>query len=206
VQRHRPQPLPPPFAILSKLSTFHKSDLSTSPYIETTIFQSRELPTMSKASAQSGGPPTYRDDPDHAETASMASAVLLDDVDSFPDEELPSYTDTPGESHISVTPNLSLSDNYPRFYQYVLLSPHNLLTDPTDHLPTLPFPLTTSIIPNTARASRTTLLKPPHSQTSSKNSWSTPPATLYNFAAHIAKHDEMETKRRRTRSQTSPSE
>jgi hypothetical protein len=40
--------------------------------------------------------PAYRDDPDYAETASMSSAVLLDDVESaFPEEELPAYSDEP---------------------------------------------------------------------------------------------------------------
>jgi hypothetical protein len=51
----------------------------------------------------------------------MASAVLLDDVDSFPDEELPSYTDTPAESHTSATPGVSLSAS--QFYEYAP-SPH----------------------------------------------------------------------------------
>jgi hypothetical protein len=37
----------------------------------------------------------YRNAPDHAETASMASAVLLDDIQAFPDEELPAYEDNP---------------------------------------------------------------------------------------------------------------
>lgn len=50
----------------------------------------------SKGAAQPP-PAVYRDDPDYAETASMASAVLLDEVD-FPDEELPSYEDTPSQS------------------------------------------------------------------------------------------------------------
>lgn len=40
--------------------------------------------------------PAYRDDPDYAETASMSSAVLLDDVESASlDEELPAYSDEP---------------------------------------------------------------------------------------------------------------
>jgi hypothetical protein len=51
-------------------------------------------------------PAVYRDDPDYAETASMASAVLLGDVD-FPDEELPSYEDTPSQS--SLLPDFSAS-------------------------------------------------------------------------------------------------
>jgi hypothetical protein len=38
---------------------------------------------------------SYRDDPDFAETASMSSAVLLDDIEAFPDEELPPYEDNP---------------------------------------------------------------------------------------------------------------
>lgn len=52
---------------------------------------------MGKAVPQPQGPPAYRDDPDHAETASMASAMLLDEVEAFPDEELPSYSDMPIE-------------------------------------------------------------------------------------------------------------
>jgi len=70
---------------------------------------------MGKTTAHNPGPPAYRDEPDHAETASMSSAVLLDDVESFPDEELPAYTDIPSAS----TPSASLStaphlteDNY----------------------------------------------------------------------------------------------
>lgn len=54
----------------------------------------------------------------------MASAVLLNDVEAaFPDEELPSYTDTPSQS--SVTPSISRSadsDNHYVYYEYVLLS------------------------------------------------------------------------------------
>ena len=53
----------------------------------------------------------YRDEPlenDHAETASMASAVLLDNMESYPEDELPAYSDVPGEpSHIAVTPSRS---------------------------------------------------------------------------------------------------
>lgn len=45
----------------------------------------------------------YRDDPDYAETASMASAVLLDDVD-FPEDELPSYEETPLQSALLPAP------------------------------------------------------------------------------------------------------
>ena len=53
---------------------------------------------MGKTTTHNPGPPAYRDEPDHAETASMSSAVLLDDVDSFPDEDLPAYTDLPSAS------------------------------------------------------------------------------------------------------------
>lgn len=41
----------------------------------------------------------YRDEPsenDRAETASMASAVLLDNMESYPEDELPAYSDVPG--------------------------------------------------------------------------------------------------------------
>ncbi len=60
---------------------------------------------MGKTNTHNPAPPAYRDDPDHAETASMASAVLLDDVESFLDEELPAYTDTTP----AVTPSVSSS-------------------------------------------------------------------------------------------------
>jgi hypothetical protein len=53
----------------------------------------------SKATAPPQQP--YRDEPDYAETASMSSAVLLDDVESFPDEELPAYEDTPSEAPLA---------------------------------------------------------------------------------------------------------
>lgn len=47
-------------------------------------------------SGKAAPPAAYRDEPDYAETASMSSAVLLDDVESaFPDEELPAYSDEP---------------------------------------------------------------------------------------------------------------
>lgn len=49
-----------------------------------------QLPT----GASSKGPQlSYRDDPDRAETASMASAVTLDEYPE--DEDLPSYHDVP---------------------------------------------------------------------------------------------------------------
>jgi hypothetical protein len=50
---------------------------------------------VSKKGALEPSYQAYRDDPDHAETASMASAVLLDDIEAFPDEELPPYEDNP---------------------------------------------------------------------------------------------------------------
>ena len=40
----------------------------------------------------------YRDEPqedDRAETASMASAVLLDNIESYPEDEPPAYSDVP---------------------------------------------------------------------------------------------------------------
>ncbi|KAF4630823.1 hypothetical protein G7Y89_g7321 [Cudoniella acicularis] len=43
-------------------------------------------------------PGVYRDEPDRDDAASMSSAVLLDDIDSFPDEELPAYEDEPSQS------------------------------------------------------------------------------------------------------------
>lgn len=86
----------------------------------------------------------YRDDPgasgspEYAETASMASAVLLDDVDIFPpDEELPPYQDTnplipdiptPAQAPVSAAggpsssahqSNQNLTPNYSTYYQSV---------------------------------------------------------------------------------------
>jgi hypothetical protein len=66
----------------------------------------------SKGAAQPP-PAVYRDEPDYAETASMASAVLLDDVD-FPDEELPAYEDAPSQS--AVVPRPAISSNAPGSY------------------------------------------------------------------------------------------
>ena len=43
----------------------------------------------------------YRDNPDSDDAASTSSAVLLGDFDSYPEEELPAYTDLP-ESSASV--------------------------------------------------------------------------------------------------------
>lgn len=53
---------------------------------------------VSKKTAADPPPSIYRDAPDYAETASMSSAVLLDEVESFPDEDLPAYEDTPSSS------------------------------------------------------------------------------------------------------------
>jgi hypothetical protein len=39
----------------------------------------------------------YRDEPDRDDEASTSSAVLLGDFDSFPDEALPAYEDTPSQ-------------------------------------------------------------------------------------------------------------
>ncbi|TVY52563.1 hypothetical protein LCER1_G006449 [Lachnellula cervina] len=39
----------------------------------------------------------YRDEPDRDDAASTSSAVLLGDFDSFPDEALPAYEDTPSQ-------------------------------------------------------------------------------------------------------------
>jgi len=55
-----------------------------------------------KAVYQPAPPQAYRDEPDHAETSSMSSAVLLDDVEAaFPDEELPPYQDIPSEAPLA---------------------------------------------------------------------------------------------------------
>lgn len=40
-------------------------------------------------------PSVYRDTPVVDDAASTSSAVLLDDIDGYPDEELPAYTDDP---------------------------------------------------------------------------------------------------------------
>ncbi|KAL2066995.1 hypothetical protein VTL71DRAFT_1419 [Oculimacula yallundae] len=63
-----------------------------------------------KAVYQPPPPASYRDAPDYAETASMSSAVLLDDVEAaFPDEELPPYQDEPAEAPLlpAASPNFS---------------------------------------------------------------------------------------------------
>jgi len=61
---------------------------------------------MASKKAPYDAPPqgTYRDDPDHAETASMTSAVLLDDIEAFPEEELPPYEDNPVLNPTGSTP------------------------------------------------------------------------------------------------------
>jgi hypothetical protein len=56
---------------------------------------SKSTTMASKKGALDPARQTYRDEPGHAETASMASAVLLDDIEAFPDEELPPYEDSP---------------------------------------------------------------------------------------------------------------
>lgn len=46
----------------------------------------------------------YRDDPERDDAASTSSAVLLGDIDSYPDEELPAYTDLPEFSSCAPKP------------------------------------------------------------------------------------------------------
>jgi hypothetical protein len=46
----------------------------------------------------------YRDEPDRDDAASTSSAVLLDDVESYPEDELPAYTDLPESSSTSSKP------------------------------------------------------------------------------------------------------
>jgi hypothetical protein len=56
-----------------------------------------------KSTAKPPAAGVYRDEPDHAETASMSSAVLLSDIEypeehtplteGFPEDELPAYSD-----------------------------------------------------------------------------------------------------------------
>lgn len=69
-------------------------------------------------------PPVYRDDPDErAETSSMSSAVYLDHIDdaeSFPDDELPAYTDSLSSSMIK--PPQAIRPPQPRAFEYVLES------------------------------------------------------------------------------------
>jgi hypothetical protein len=61
---------------------------------------------MGKATFRPPPAGAYRDDPNHAETASMESAVLLDTID-YPDEELSSHQDTPSQSRASLIPGLT---------------------------------------------------------------------------------------------------
>jgi hypothetical protein len=48
-------------------------------------------------------PGVYRDDPDRDDAASSSSAVLLEDIDYPPDEELPAYSDEPLVPGSSIT-------------------------------------------------------------------------------------------------------
>jgi hypothetical protein len=76
----------------------------------------------SKGASQPLQPPVYRDEPEEsarAETASMASAVLLDDID-YPDEELPSYSDHPTESSINPGPSTPHEEGVAARSLYVL--------------------------------------------------------------------------------------
>lgn len=58
-----------------------------------------------KAPALPRQPGVYRDEPDRDDAASMSSAVLLDEIDDFPDEDLPAYSD--GQSYTDGTPTTS---------------------------------------------------------------------------------------------------
>ena len=75
-----------------------------------------------KAVHQPPPPASYRDEPDYAETSSMSSAVLLDDVEAaFPDEELPPYQDVPSEAPL-VSRATTASEAQQTWSTYVLLS------------------------------------------------------------------------------------
>ena len=100
----------------------------------TTSLADRLNMSSKKGFAEPQQPAQYRDDPQYAETSSMASAVLLDDVDIFPpDEELPSYEDTTklipglptpadvGPSRASPVNNTGLPENYSAYFEYVTL-------------------------------------------------------------------------------------
>ncbi|KAH8652715.1 hypothetical protein BGZ60DRAFT_387661 [Tricladium varicosporioides] len=74
---------------------------------------------VSKKDLHPHTPGVYRDEPDRDDAASMSSAVLLGDIDSFPDEELPAYEDHPSSSSSAVPrpvasagEDLSLSEFY----------------------------------------------------------------------------------------------
>lgn len=72
----------------------------------------------SKATHQPRHPGVYRDEPDR-DDASTSSAVLLEDIDepTYPDEELPAYTDHPTSS---LVPGLDTSSGPrdPLHYHY----------------------------------------------------------------------------------------
>ncbi len=67
---------------------------------------------MGKPKSNAKPPPVvYRDEPRHASTASLSSAVLLSDIeypeeetpltDGFPEDELPAYSDVAHQSQMS---------------------------------------------------------------------------------------------------------
>ncbi|PQE05485.1 ABC transporter protein [Rutstroemia sp. NJR-2017a BBW] len=59
---------------------------------------------MGKPKVAPPPPSVYRDNPIMDDAASTSSAVLLDDIDGFPEEELPAYTDEPVASVTSMSP------------------------------------------------------------------------------------------------------
>jgi hypothetical protein len=59
---------------------------------------------MGKPKVAPPPPSVYRDNPIIDDAASTSSAVLLDDIDGFPEEELPAYTDEPVASVTSMSP------------------------------------------------------------------------------------------------------
>jgi hypothetical protein len=85
----------------------------------------------SKAPIQPHQPRVYRDEPDRDDAASMSSAVLLGDIDSLPDEDLPSYSDSqPYTDEPSSTPAASTllqpggrQGHGPSYNPYVWMSP-----------------------------------------------------------------------------------
>lgn len=81
---------------------------------------------------------SYHDAPDYAETASMSSAVLLEDVEAaFPDDELPPYQDVPSEAPILPIATTAAAANQTwSMYACPLQSASSKLMRRTGHRPT----------------------------------------------------------------------
>lgn len=90
-----PKQIPFPILLQAAFPAAHCPSVPHEPQAPLLFFFSLAIMGSSKAPAPAFQPKPYRDELDHDDAASSSSDVLLADIDAYPDEDLPAYTDTP---------------------------------------------------------------------------------------------------------------